>query len=196
MRPICLALAILPVVAALPVTAAAQTVAPMAASPVAAPAPANLAAATAVVDLIMPAASRDQMMDQMMAAMMQGMVGAMTQSPQLQAAFEKEPRARAIFEKSLARQQAETLADVKAQMPGMLTAMSRAYARMFSLAELDDMKRFFASPTGMTYVRKAPGIMSDPDVVAWSRTMIDRAVAKAPAQAKALADEIAALPPA
>jgi hypothetical protein len=77
-----------------------------------------------------------------------------------------------------------------------VTAMTRAYARRFSLAELADMKRFFASPSGQAYVQKSPTVMSDPDVMRWSQTMITRALDKAPAAAKALRDEINALPPA
>jgi hypothetical protein len=191
MRQLLLAL-LLAVGPALPVAAQTAVPAPAAAEP----APANLAVATAVVELVLPAASRDQMMEQMMGAIMQGMVSAMSQSPQLQQAFEREPRARPIFERAMARQQAESLAELKAQMPGMMNAIARGYARTFSVAELEELKRFFASPTGMTYVRKSPGVMADPDVVAWSQAMIARSVEESPARAKAIADEIAALPPA
>lgn len=187
-----LGLAVLPLLPVLPVMA--QT-APSPA-PVPEPSAANVALAGEVVNLILPPAMRDQMMEQLMGAMMQGMTNAMLESPELRAAFEREPRARPILEKSLARQQAETTALIKSEMPGMVTAMTRAYARRFSLAELDDMKRFFASPSGQAYVVKSPTVMSDPDVMRWSQTMIARAMDKAPAAAKALRDEINALPPA
>lgn len=173
----------------------AQSPAPAPAVPAAAPAPAALAAATQLIDLVMPPASRDKMMEQLMTVMMQNMVGAISQSPQLQAAFEKEPRARPIFERSVARQQAHALDMIKAEMPAMMTVMARAYARRFSLAEMDDMKRFFSSPTGQAYVLKSPTVMSDPDVLAWSQAMMTRAMARGPAEAKIIADEIAALPP-
>jgi hypothetical protein len=173
-----------------------QPPAPLPAPPVPEPAAATVAAATEVVNLILPPAMRDQMMEQMMGAVMQGMANAMLDTPDMRAAFEREPRARPILEQALVRQQAETNAMIRAEMPGMVTAMSRAYARRFSLAELADMKRFFSSPTGQAYVLKSPTVMSDPDVMRWSQAMITRAMDKAPAAAKALRDEINALPPA
>lgn len=184
-------LALLPLLPALP--ALAQAAPPPAPAPE--PAAANVALAAEVVNLILPPTMRDQMMEQLMGAMMQGMTNAMLDSPELRAAFEREPRARPILEKSLAQQQAETNALIKGEMPGMVTAMTRAYARRFSLAELDDMKRFFGSPSGQAYVLKSPTVMSDPDVMRWSQMMITRALEKAPAAAKALRDEINALPP-
>jgi hypothetical protein len=149
-----------------------------------------------VVALILPPAMRDQMMEQLMGAMMQGMTNAMLESPDMRAAFEREPRARPILENALVKQQAETMTLIKAEMPGMVTAMTRAYARRFSLSELADMKRFFGSASGQAYVLKSPTVMSDPDVMRWSQTMITRAMEKAPAAAKAVRDEINALPPA
>jgi hypothetical protein len=183
--------------ALLPAPLAAQSPPPAPApAPAPEPAAANVAAAAEVVDLILPPTMRDQMMEQLMGAMMQGMTSAMMDSPELRAAFEREPRARPVFEKALAQQQAETMTLIKSEMPGMVTAMTRAYARRFSLAELGDMKRFFGSPSGQAYVLKSPTVMSDPDVMRWSQAMIGRALDKAPAAAKALRDEINALPPA
>jgi hypothetical protein len=181
--------------ALLPAPLAAQSP-PPAPAPAPEPAAANVAAAAEVVDLILPPTMRDQMMEQLMGAMMQGMTNAMMESPELREAFQREPRARPVFENALARQQTETMTLIKSEMPGMVTAMTRAYARRFSLAELADMKRFFASPSGQAYVQKSPTVMSDPDVMRWSQAMITRALDKAPAAAKALRDEINALPPA
>ena len=187
-----LALAVVP---ALPAPLWAQA-APPAPAPAPEPVAANVAVAGEVVNLILPPAMRDQMMEQLMGAMLQGMTNAMLESPELRAAFEREPRARPVFEKALAQQQTETMTLIKSEMPGMVTAMTRAYARRFSLAELEDMKRFFASPSGQAYVLKSPTVMTDPDVMRWSQAMINRAMEKAPAAAKALRDEINALPPA
>jgi hypothetical protein len=181
--------------ALLPAPLAAQSP-PPAPAPAPEPAAANVAAAAEVVDLILPPTMRDQMMEQLMGAMMQGMTNAMMESPELREAFQREPRARPVFENALARQQTETMTLIKSEMPGMVTAMTRAYARRFSLAELADMKQFFSSPTGQAYVLKSPTVMSDPDVMRWSQAMITRALDKAPAAAKALRDEINALPPA
>jgi hypothetical protein len=74
---------------------------------VAEPGAANLAAAAAVVDLVLPPAARETMVEQMVGPMLEQMVGGMMQDPRLREAFDKKPGAQAVLERAIARQQTE-----------------------------------------------------------------------------------------
>jgi hypothetical protein len=174
-----------------PTTAFAQTMAfaQPAPQPVAAVDPARLAAANALMDQIMPPATRNQMISSMMASMNQMMLQAFRQNPELSAAIEKEPDAGAVFERFMQRQQAFQTEQLTMNLPGMLDAMAHAYARRFSLSELHDIATFFATPSGQAYLVQAPTIMSDPDVTAWMGTLMKSSMQKMPNQiAELLAD--------
>jgi len=171
--------------AAAPAMAFAQA----APQPVAAVDPARLAAAKALMDQIMPPATRNQMVSSMMASMNQMMLQAIRQNPELSAAIEKEPGAEPVFERFMQRQQAFQTEQLTRNLPGMLDAMAHAYARRFSLSELHDIATFFATPSGQTYLLQAPTIMSDPDVAAWMGTLMKSSMQQIPDQiAQLMAD--------
>ncbi|GAA0331457.1 hypothetical protein GCM10009087_47040 [Sphingomonas oligophenolica] len=172
--------------AVLPVVATAQAAAPVAVAPVD---PERLAAARALMDQIMPPATRNQMMSAMTQSMMGQMVQALRTDPTLAAVLEKDPRARALFEHFMQRQQEQSTQQLLANLPGMFDAMARAYARRFTLAQLHDMATFFATPTGQVYLAQAPTIMSDPDVAAWMGDVMRSSMQRMPAEmAKLMAD--------
>lgn len=190
MKPLVLAAS----VALSPVAAIGQVAAPAAAA--VAVDPERLAAARALMEQIMPPATRDQVVSSMMASMTQTMLQGLRQAPDLSKALEKNPKARPVFERFMARQQALATEQLKANLPGMLEAMAHAYARRFTLPQLRDMATFFATPTGQVYLVQAPTIMGDPDVAAWMgdlmRTSMNRTpgeIAKLMAELKALDDK-------
>jgi hypothetical protein len=49
--------------------------------------------------------------------------------------------------------------------PAMREALADAYARRFTLEQLNDMNRFFATPSGSVYASNSMSIMMDPEVV-------------------------------
>lgn len=53
-----------------------------------------------------------------------------------------------------------------AMEPGMRKGMSEAYAIAFTAAELTDIDRFFATPSGATYAEKSYALASDPRLMA------------------------------
>jgi hypothetical protein len=75
-------------------------------------------------------------------------------------------------------------------MPGMLTAMSRAYARRFTTPQLAELHAFFDTPTGQLYARESSGILSDPDIVEWQRNLMTKSFARYPDEIKALVNEL------
>ncbi len=58
------------------------------------------------------------------------------------------------------------ITDVMADLePAMRTGLSRAYARKFSVAELDGINGFFATPTGANFARESFALQADPEVL-------------------------------
>jgi len=175
--------------------AAAPTVvgAQVAPQPAAAVDPARLVAAKALMDQIMPPATRNQMISSMMASMNQMMVQAVRQNPELTAALEKEPGADAVFEQFMQRQQAFQTEQLTRNLPGMLDAMAHAYARRFTLPQLHDIATFFATPSGQIYLAQAPTIMSDPDVAAWMGSLMKNSMRQMPERIAELMADLKAL---
>jgi hypothetical protein len=176
----------------LPMPVAAQVAAP-ATVPVSAPDPSRVVVARRLMDQIMPPATRDQMMRSMMGAMSQNMVGALRQNAQLTTSLEKLPGAQAVFDRFLQRQMEIGTQDLVANLPTMLDAMAKAYARRFTLVQLKEMGVFFATPTGQAYLMQAPTIMSDPDVGVWMNQLLTRSMQRLPEQMAKLKADIEAL---
>jgi hypothetical protein len=65
----------------------------------------------------------------------------------------------------------DAMSDLMVSMePKVRDALGRAYAREFSLAELQDMGRFFASPSGAHYAGKSMELFMDPEMM---KTMME-----------------------
>lgn len=175
-----------------PTIASAQ--AASAPAPVATPVePARLAAAKALMEQIMPPATRDQMVTGMMTSIMHTMVQAMHQDETLSTVLEKDPRAGPIFERFMQRQQQLATDQLRAGLPGMLDAMAHAYARRFTLPQMHDMRTFFATPSGQAYLVQAPTLMSDPDVTAWMGNLMRSSMKRMPDEVGKLTAELKAL---
>ncbi len=180
--------------AMIPVVATAQTPAPSVA--VAAVEPSRLAAAERVVDTVFPATQREQMMAAMVASINQSMLGSLMQQPDIARMIEKEPRARTVFERFIAQQQNKTAATMNANLPGMVDAITKAYARRFTEAQLKEMQTFFETPTGRVYVAQSMTIMSDPDIAAWQAKVQGISLATLGADMQNFVQELMALAPA
>ena len=175
--------------AVLPTVAAAQA----APQPVAAPVdPERLASAKALMDQIMPPATRNQMISSVIQSMMGTMMNALRQDPDI-AAVEADPKAQPVFDSFLRRQQEQITQQMVANLPGMLDAMAHAYARRFTLAQLHDMAVFFATPSGQAYLSQAPTIMGDPDVAAWMGDLMRSSKQRMPGEIARLVAELKAL---
>ena len=173
-----------------PVCAAAQT-APVAAA-AAEPDPARLAAARALLAKIMPPDRIDAMIDQMMRPMMDNLRNAMAQSPQLQAAFVKNPQAKTVLNAFVDDELKHSIALTKQAMPTMLDAIARGYARRFTVAQMHDVSAFFDTPSGKLYAEQAPTIMADPDVLATQRAVMEQSIRGTMERAQAMVAKLAA----
>jgi hypothetical protein len=156
-----------------------------------APDPARLAAARDLIEELMPADQREQMITAMLSPLMANIRQAVATSPQFATASGSDPAMKAIMDRFLERQHQRTIATMRAGLPGMIEAMTRAYARRFSLEDLAAYRTFFATPAGRRYMREAATIMSDPDVADWQRSLMTQSMAAIPAEIAQLADDVA-----
>ena len=157
--------------------------------------PARLSAAHELIDILMPPATRAQMVEGMMTPMLANLRQGMTQNPDFAKAMNADPRVKALFDTFMARQQARTMTMMRDALPGMSDAMARAYARRFDVAQMRDIKAFFGTPTGRLYMQQSYTIMADPDVGAWQRTMMANSMTGVQADVADFAKQIAALEP-
>ena len=177
------ALAALALIAA-PASAAAQP-----ANPVSQPGATELAAAHRLMEALLPKEQRDLMMEQMMSSMMTNLIGGIRQGLGVDAQVSRavvEP----VLDRFVERQKTQALAQLKTDMPDMIDAMSRAYARRFSVSQLDEMHAFFGSPTGQRYVMESVNIMADPDLAEWQRNSMAKSMEKLPEELKLLQKEL------
>ena len=79
--------------------------------------------------------------------------------------------------------------------PRMVEGMSRAYARRFSLAELTEINRFFASPAGSSFARQSFEMMTDPEIMAEMMSFMPELMKDIPGIAEKLKKAPALLPP-
>jgi hypothetical protein len=91
------------------------------------------------------------------------------------------------------RQQAFQTKQLTDNLPGMLDAMARAYARRFTLSQLTDIATFFGTPSGQVYLAQAPTIMSDPDVAAWMGALMKNSMQQMPERMAELMADLKAL---
>lgn len=177
---------------ALALALAAPVAAQAAPAPTAAPDPAKLAAARALIDVVMPPEARDGMVDAMLRPMMANLQQGLMSNPMFQKDM-ADPKRRAVFDRFLAQRNEATLAKLRAGLPGMFTAMERAYARRFTIEQMADAQAFFATPSGRAYMREGMTIMSDPDVQAWQRTLMQDAMGDMRGEIAQLIAELAAV---
>ncbi len=156
---------------------------------------ARVASAKSLMDVIMPPAKREAMIEGIMRGMMSNVTQMMTSSPEMTDAFGGDKRATEIFDKFMKRQQESSIKMLKDNFPGMMDAMTNAYARRFTSVQLGEMRTFFETPTGQIYVDQAATIMNDPDVMAWQRDLMTKGFSQMPKEIDAMMAEIKALKP-
>lgn len=149
--------------------------------------PARLAAARPVIDKLWPLGTYKKMMDRTLDAMMDSMLASMfdmkaSDLAAMGGANASEARklgdaslndlARAgdpHFEERMRITMQVMMGEMTTLMtkvePDVRQAMATAYARRFTLAQLGDIDRFFATPTGRIYAGESLLLMSDPEMI-------------------------------
>ena len=149
----------------------------------------RLAAATRLIDLMMPAAQRDAMADQLVSAIMTTLTSSLKGQDYMATALQN-PKVEEVLDRFIDRQRQWATDQLRTEMPEMLVAMSRAYARRFDASQLNEMTAFFGTPTGQAYIRESFGIMSDPDVTAWQRNSMSKSLERLPVEMRSFQQEL------
>ena len=196
-------------------------VAPVAAQPFVAPPipptdPARLAAARPVIDLAWPQGTNARMMHAMMDqyaqrsmantfamtpdALFPGL-GAMTGDKAAagetlgQMAMKKDPyvaQRLTIVMRVIGDEMAKLMGEME---PAMRNALAHAYARRFTVAELGDLGRFFATPTGRAYAADQMTLMMSPDMADAFQGFAPRMIQAMPAIKAKVIEATKGLPP-
>ena len=121
--------------------------------------PAKVEIGHQIIAIAFPPENRRAMMDKLMAAMLAQMRQGMMSNTE-------DPGLRKIMDNMLDSIPGRLEPTVQAFLPKMFEAMSHAYARQFSVGELNDILVFAKTPSGQHYLQHATDIMSDPDIAA------------------------------
>ncbi|MBN9787315.1 hypothetical protein DMP17_01725 [Pseudonocardia sp. TMWB2A] len=157
------------------------------------PAPDRLAAATRLMDTTYPVGERDAYFEQLARPLMDNLVQGLTADPEFQTQLEQTAGAKPLFDRFVADVKQLAIDSMRETMPETMTAMTNAYARLFSVEELDGMTRFFATPVGRAYLARLPDVMRDPEVAAAQQKSMTASNAKAMARVQQFALDMDAL---
>ncbi len=153
----------------------------------------QLAIATRLMDVMMPPAQREAMVATIVDAIMQNVLAGITSNERIATSLSRIRGGQAVFDRFAERQRNLTQLSMRENLPSMIDAMAVAYARQFTAAELVEMERFFATPTGQAYVIKSSSIMADPAVAAWQRRVISADMERLPQEIERFAAELSEL---
>lgn len=142
-------------IASAPASAAAQ---PQVATAVQPDEPAKLAEAHAIINIMFPPATRQQMMDKMLS----DLVAPMRQSMPIDGITD--PGLKALFTEYLDNTLDAQRPLMARHLPAMADAMAVAYAHQFSLAQLKDIHAFAVTPSGSEYFSHVMTVVSDPAI--------------------------------
>jgi hypothetical protein len=130
--------------------------------------PARLAAAKALLAVTLTPERRARLLDATIAPLVKVYTAQVMALPAAAPALYKgDTAAMAVLERVARAQDARRLERTRAKMPALFTAMERAYARRFTVAQLTELRTFFATPTGQAYQDLAVTPTSDPDLARW-----------------------------
>lgn len=169
----------------------------------------RLALAKTAVAAILPQGIMQKIMKDSMAATQNAMIGGMfdVKASDLgatgegkdktlrEAIAEKDPH----FEERLRitnQVMGEEMGAIMIQMePAMREGMARAYARRFSVAELTEINRFFASAAGANFARQSFELMTDPELMKAMTSYMPEMMKQMPTMMEKVKKATAHLPP-
>ena len=187
--PLVLAAAPLAAQQAQPVTDTVPASTPVASTPT----PARLAAATRLMESTYPVGERDAYFEQLARPLMDNLVQGITADPEFQTELEQTAGAKPLFDRFVADVKQLAIDSMRETMPETMAAMTKAYARLFSVEELDGMTRFFATPVGRAYLARLPDVMRDPEVAAAQQKSMTASNAKTMARVQQFVLDMTAL---
>ncbi|HEX4695506.1 DUF2059 domain-containing protein [Sphingomonas sp.] len=152
--------------------------------------PAKLAIARDVINVVLPPDQRDKMFASILDTTMRNMMAGAMQGSGVAEEIKDNPKVQAVFERFVERQRSFAMADLRAAMPDLVEAYARAYARMFSLDDLQAIRTFVQTPAGAHFVQRGSTMLADPDVSAWQRRLTAQGAARQQVELEKLKAEL------
>jgi hypothetical protein len=125
------------------------------------PDPRSLALATEIIDISFPPGRRNAPILRRMNTLLQQIESATAATT----GAITDAGAREIHDRYVAEVRREAERVITERSPATFAAWARAYARVFTHAELVEIRAFVATPAGTSFVQRTGEITSDPDVV-------------------------------
>jgi hypothetical protein len=186
-------------------------------APLAAPDPARLAVAQELADKLIPQGMYQRMLGENFNRMMESMVGSAGELPlrdfaQIGGLTERDVAALGqttlrevmeIYDPYWKQRQQRMMGSMMAEMgklmstlePKVRVALARAYAREYTMPELQELQRFFATPAGSHYARSSMELMMGPDMTQAMAESLPEIMKQMPALVQAAQAGTKDLPP-
>lgn len=156
--------------------------------------PQRLAAARVVVDAIWPIGTYARIMQRSTGAMMNMMAGNAFGLP-LDEARKKDPYFDERLKLTMDTLMGEMAKIVSRFEPDIREGVAEAYAAKFNVDQLDELGRFFATPTGKAYANESMMLMTDPAIMKRMQAFIPEMMKDMPAIMEKVKAATAHLPP-
>ncbi len=153
--------------------------------------PARLAAAGRMMTAMKMNETTNRMIDAMLGQSMSKITDQVMTAMPLQPGVTDSPEFRAIMKRSVDRMMAKMSGNMRTQLPMPIERMTAIYARNFSVAELDDIARFYGSPTGQAMLERMPAL-SQQTIAETQQLLLPKLLADLPEMQRAMAVEIEA----
>lgn len=172
--------------------------------------PERLALAKVTVDSIWPIGTYQRLMKDMMGTMQDSMIGRFLDATASELGIEVEDDDGKTLRQKIAEKDphfeermritnqvmtTEMLGIFTTMEPKLRVALANTYARRFTVAELTEINRFFASPAGASYARQSMELMTDKDFINEMMSVTPELMKQMPAMAEKLKKATAHLPP-
>jgi len=172
------------------VAASAQAPAAVAPAPVD---PTRLAAAKTLMSLMLPPEQRETMVRGMVEPVIANVRSSFESHPQLSGLLAGNPKARDLLLTFIDRQMEYSLTSTMEAMPALVEAMEAAYARRFSVEQINDIAGFYRTPTGQELIVAMPSLMASPEIAVVQKSMMNKALERVQVETVQLAQQLAAL---
>lgn len=130
----------------------------LAVTPVSRPEPARLAAAERMMVSMKMSETMDKMIDAMLGQSMSRITDQVVKSLPNESGVTDDPEFGAIVKRHIDRMMTNMSANMREQMPTLIERITSIYARNFSVTELDDMSRFYLTPTRQAMLERLPAL--------------------------------------
>lgn len=160
--------------------ALAQPVAPPTSEATATPAPdpVRLALARKLIDKVVPAGTMQRMMETSLGNLTGNVLSSFMPTEMRADLRSKDPAFDERMRRIMAVMAKEMGTVMNEMEPQMRAAVAVAYARRFDERQLNDIAAFFETPSGAAYARQSLTIMTDPDMMQVSMSMLPKFIAR------------------